>query len=201
MVISHDDLNTELEFFRSRSRIKNPRPQKKPPFAGAIPHGDEDADLVKDPKKRRRTIGNAYQHTRTGARPDLGGIICRSGWESDVLRVLQLFKIQFEFEPRIFSFPVDKYGKSSAYLPDVWLPKTDEYIEVKGLLDARGRQKLRKFKKYYPDEFSRLTVIISRSNRTNKEFFAKLGVRNVLYYEHISKLFADKIIMWEGKHV
>lgn len=179
--------------------MKNPRPQKKPPNASAIPLHQDTADLIANVKKKKRTLGSAYQHTRTGARPDLGGIVCRSAWESDVLRVLQLWNIQFEFEPRVFSFPLDARGKSSAYLPDIYLNKTDEYIEVKGMLDSRGRTKLRKFKKFYPEEFKKLTVIISKSNKQNKLFFRKLGVGQILYMEHLTKLFSYKIIMWEGR--
>ncbi len=192
-----NSLTVELEFFRSRSRMKDPKPQKKAP--PILPPQITATDLIPTPKKRRRSIGNAYQHTKTGARADLGGIVARSSWEADVMRTLQLWKVDFLFEPRVFEFPVDARGKMSAYLPDIYLPKTDEYIEVKGMLDPRGRQKLRKFKKHYPEEFKKLTVIISKSNKANKLFFKKLGVENVLYIEHLSKLFAKKILLWEGK--
>jgi len=190
-----NDLSFEDTFFKSRSRIKNPRAQKKltPEQATA------DAPVL-IANKKKKTKGNAYQHTKTGARSDLGGIVCRSSWESDVLRVLQLFKIDFEFEPTVFSFPPDVRGRTSAYLPDIYLNKTEEYIEVKGMLDARGRNKLRKFKKHYPEEFKKLSVIISKSNKNNKFFFKKLGVQNILFYEHLVKLYANKIAHWEGRH-
>lgn len=189
-----NDLGFEVVFFKSRGSVKNPRAQKKLTPKQA----EEDAPtLIKNPKKR--TKGNAYQHTKTGARADLGGIVCRSSWESDVLRILQLYKIPFEFEPTTFYFPPDVKGRVQAYLPDIYLPRTDEFIEVKGMLDARGRNKLRKFKKHYPEEFKKLTVIISKSNKANKFFFRKLGVQNILFYEHLSKLFAHKISHWEGK--
>ena len=185
-----------MEFFRSRSRIKNPRAQKRTP---PIPVANEPTELIQTIKKRRG-LGNAYQHTKTGARADLGGIVASCSWEADVMRTLQLFKIPYQFEPRVFEFPIDGRGKMSAYLPDIYLPKTDEFIEIKGMLDGRGRTKLRKFKKNYPEEFKKLTVIISKSNKANKLFFKhKLCVENILYYEHIVKLFADKIINWEGK--
>jgi DNA polymerase/3'-5' exonuclease PolX len=67
------------------------------------------------------------------------------------------------------------------------------------MLDARGRNKLRKFKKHYPAEFKKLSVIISKSNKTNKFFFKKLGVQNILFYEHLLKLYAGKLPNWEGK--
>jgi hypothetical protein len=190
-----NDYGYELEFFRERSRIKNPRPQKTPPAVVEVPP----AEFPVLPKKRRSGRGNAYQNTKTGMRADLGGIVARSSWEADVMRILQLFKINFKFEPTVFEFPINAQGKMSAYLPDIYLTKTDEYIEVKGMLDPRGRAKLRKFKKFYPEEFKKLTVIISKSNKANKLFFAKLGVNRVLYYEHLVKLFSQKIYCWEGK--
>lgn len=190
-----NDLDIEDRFFKERSKLKNPRAQKK--LTPEQVEADAPA-LIKNPKKKTR--GNAYQHTKTGARADLGGIVCRSSWESDVLRTLQLFKIPFEFEPTTFYFPADVRGRVHAYLPDIYLPQTDEYIEVKGMLDARGRNKLRKFKKHYPEEFKKLTVVISKSNKTNKFFFRKLGVKEILFYEHLGKLYAKKISHWEGKH-
>lgn len=189
-----NDLGFDDEFFKSRSKIKNPRAQKKPKIV--LESEEKTPSLI---TKKKKTRGNAYQNTRTGARADLNGVVCRSSWESDVLRVLQLFKIPFEFEPTTFYFPPDVRGRVHAYLPDIYLTQTDEYIEVKGLLDARGRNKLRKFKKHYPKEFKSLTVIISKSNKTNKFFFKKLGVQNILFYEHLKKLYSGKIVNWEGQ--
>lgn len=185
-----NDLDFDLSFFKQRGIPKNPKKLKSVTL---------DTQEGKSPKKRKFAKGNAYQHTKTGSRVDLDGIVARSSWEADVMRVLKLYKIDFLFEPVEFQFPPDVRGKTSAYLPDIYLNKTDEFIEVKGYLDSRGRNKLRKFKKYYPEEFKKLIVIISKSNKANKLFFNKLGVENILYYEHLSKLFAPKIPNWEGK--
>lgn len=189
MRVDENDLSFDFNFFRSRGKIKNPRGRKKTV-----------AEQKSTPVKHKtRGWGNAYQNTRTGTRPDLGSVVVRSGWEADMLRILILHKIPFEFESVTFSFPPDSRGRMQSYLPDIYLPLTDEYIEVKGYLDSRGRNKLRKFKKNYPDEFSRLTVIISKSNKPNKQFFQKLNVKNILYYEHLSRLYKEKIPTWEGK--
>jgi hypothetical protein len=187
-----NDLGFDSDFFKERSKVKNPRKLK------ASAKTEEVIEKQKVSKKKF-SRGNAYQHTKTGSRSDLQGIVARSSWEADVMRVLNLFKIEFQFEPYEFQFPPDVRGRTSAYLPDIYLTKSDEFIEVKGYLDARGRNKLRKFKKYYPEEFKKLVVIISKSNKANKFFFKKLGVKTVLYYEHLIKLFADKIPNWEGK--
>lgn len=187
-----NDLDVEINFFKQRGKVKNIRKQK------VISTINDGTDLVCKSKKRGRK-GNIYQHTKTGARADLGGIIARSSWEADVMRILNAHKIEFLFEPVEFRFPADTRGRMHAYLPDIYLIKEDEYIEVKGYLDARGRSKLRKFKKYYPEHCNKLTVIISKSSKDNKAFFKKLGVKNILYYEHLSQLYKTKITTWEGK--
>lgn len=187
-----NDLGYDLDFFKSRSRIKNPRKKKVEPLT-------IDAVDLTIGKKKKFAKGNAYQHTKSGHRSDLNGIVARSSWEANFMRVLQLYKILFEFEPRQFDFPIDARGRKHSYLPDIYLNKTDEFVEIKGYLDSRGRNKLRKFKKYYPEEFNKLTVVISKSNKANKLFFKKMGVKNILYYEHLTRLFQSKIENWEGK--
>lgn len=181
---------TEQEFFSTRGRVKNPRRQ----------YATKNRPLVTELTSVTQTKkGNAYKHTKTGARLDIPDVIPRSGWEANTLRVLILHQIKFQFEPREFEFPVTADGRKHLYIPDIYLPDTDEYIEVKGYLDSRGRNKLRKFKKYYREEFDRLTVVISRSNKTNKAFFNKLGVTHVLYYENMADLYCEKVLNWEGK--
>jgi hypothetical protein len=184
------DIENERLFFTSRGKVVKPRKQK---LVEVVPE-------IEAPKKKRKTKrGNAYQNTRTGLRQDLNGIVARSAWEANCMRALGLYKIDFQFEPKQFEFPPTANGRRHIYIPDIYLPKTDEYIEVKGYLDSRGRNKLRKFKKHYPDDFKKLIVVISKSNKANKIFFTKLGVANILYYENIKELTADKIALWEGK--
>ncbi len=190
------DLSKEKEYLQHRGRTKNPRGSKI---------RLDPADLIeigKTPpakKKKKYAKGNAYQHTKTGARTDLGGVVVRSAWEANILRSLNLYKISWQFEPTEFIFPPKPpKNHTSMYIPDIYLPDFDEYIEVKGYLDGRGRNKLRKFKKYYPDDFARLTVIISRSNKANNFFFQKLGVKTILHYENFSDLCGEKV-NWEGK--
>lgn len=187
-----NDLGFEKKFFATRGSIKNPRAQRRRP--------NLTVDLEQENKKTRKGFrkGNAYQHTKTGARSDLNEIVARSSWEANAMRILQSHKVNFEFEPTTFNFPPDKNGRTSAYLPDIFLPDTNEFIEIKGYLDARGRNKLRKFKRHYPNEFANLWVIISKSSKPNKFFFKKLGVKGILYYEHLSTLYKNKIVNWEG---
>lgn len=150
----------------------------------------------------KRTIktgsrGNVYQHTNTGYRSDLG-IVFRSGWEANVARVLKIHGIPFEFEPHPFSFPVKRGTKT--YIPDFYLPKTKEYIEVKGFFDEKSRIKLKRFKKYYPDRFAKLTLVISRGSSLSQKTAAQLDVPIVLYYEDFRDTYKKLIPnQWEGR--
>lgn len=183
------DTTNESTFFLERSKLKRPRPAKKEVVT---------TTLIEKPV-RKGARGNAFQHTRTGARSDLGGLVVRSNWEANFVRVLNLYRIPFEFEPTKFQFPPHPTsGIARSYIPDFYLPNTDEYVEVKGYLDGKGRNKLRKFRKHYPEQFSRLSVIISRSNKANLLFFTKLGVARILFYENIGQLYSD-MVNWEGK--
>ncbi len=175
----------ELEFFLSRAERAHPKRLRKK--KGSI----ESQKLAKFKGR-----GNAYAHTKSGYRADLG-LNVRSGWEANVLRIFKSYEIPYEFEPRVFYYPVKRGNK--AYTPDIYLSNTDEWIEVKGYLDKNSEIKLKRFKRYYPDEFMQLTMVIARSSKKNREFCESLGVPQVLFYENLSKLFKDRIPTWEGK--
>jgi hypothetical protein len=142
-----------------------------------------------------RRGGNAYRHTKTGFRTDLG-FVCRSGWEANIARIFKSYGIGFEYEPAIFTFPI-KRG-TTKYTPDFWLPGTDEWIEVKGRFDNESRIKLKRFKKYYPDQWEGLTMIIDNSKKA-RDICMDLEVPNVLFYQEIKKAFRTRIKNWEGK--
>lgn len=182
--LKEEELAKEKDFFLSRAGRHKPKRLKK--IKGTVEH---------DNKKKWAGRGNAYQHTKSGYRPDLD-IVVRSGWEANILRVLKSFDINYEFEPRIFTFPVKRGNK--AYIPDIFLPDTNEWIEVKGYLDKNSQVKLNRFKRHYPDEFATLTMIIGASNKTRK-FCRELEVPTVLEYPQISKQFKEKIKNWEGR--
>lgn len=140
--------------------------------------------------------GNAFKHTRTGYRPDID-VTVRSGWEANVCRLFKVYGIEFEYEPRVFTYPVKRGNKS--YKPDFYLPNTNEWVEVKGYLDANSKVKMKRFKRHYPEEWSRLTMIISGSDRKTNEFCEEFEVPNVLSYRELRKMFKDSIPNWEGK--
>jgi len=94
---------------------------------------------------------NPYSRTKSGRRSDLGNIFFRSSWEANIARYFNYLNIKWEFEPKTFYFDGIKRGCIS-YLPDFYLPETNEWVEVKGWMDQKSRTKLKRFAKYFPDE-------------------------------------------------
>lgn len=115
------------------------------------------------------------KRSRTGIRADLG-IYVRSGWEANYARYLNLLVKQnqiarWEYEPKIFEFPVKKGNRF--YTPDfqVWDRKGNyEWHEVKGWMDASSQTKLKRFAKYYPEE-----TLILIDGPTYRELAKKVG--------------------------
>ena len=95
---------------------------------------------------------------RGGFRIDLG-IYTRSKMEANILRYYKFIKIKYVYEPQEFEFHKIKRG-SRFYKPDIYLPEQNKFIEIKGFFTASDKTKLRRFKKYYPEEFSKLEFII-----------------------------------------
>jgi hypothetical protein len=161
--------------------------------------GKRGSKVVEGKKKGGRSgrTGNAYRNTKTGIREDIG-INCRSSWEANFARILGMYGIKYQFEPEIFIFHKIKRG-TRAYTPDFYLPKTDEWIEIKGYMDDASRIKLKRFKQFYPEQFDKLTMVISANNKHTKQVCRSLGVRRILYYENLSREYKDRIATWEGR--
>ena len=77
----------------------------------------------------------------------------RVAWYLESL--IQARKIgNWDHEPKTFWFEEIKRGVRS-YLPDFKITRLDGthcWIEVKGYMDAKSKTKLKRFKKYYPNE-------------------------------------------------
>lgn len=121
---------------------------------------------------------NPYSRAKGGKREDLGNTYFRSAWEANIARYYNFIGVKWEFEPKTFIFNNITRG-SVSYTPDFYLPEQDKWIEVKGWLDGKSKTKLSRFKKQYPDEYKKLTLI------TKKE------------YEEIKKKVAPFIKNWE----
>lgn len=86
---------------------------------------------------------------KAGKREDLENVYFRSTWEANFARVLKLMRVEFQFEPKIFWLKRAN-GSEMSYTPDFYLPKTDEYIEVKGRWFDDAKEKFDLFKEQYP---------------------------------------------------
>lgn len=145
---------------------------------------------------KRPSRGNPYQHTKTGYREDLDTVM-RSSWEANFARILTIHGIKWEFEPRLFSYPIKRGTR--AYCPDFYLPSTNEWVEVKGWMDERSRVKIKRFKTYYPDEFANLTIVVGRSSRKTVNVCNSLGIPTIIFYEDLKDEYMGSMQNWEGK--
>jgi len=178
------------EFFLEKSSFK-----KQPNFNN-IKNKQVDIALLNDEAPMTKSKGNAYQYTRSGFRKDIE-LNVRSSWEANFVRVLNVYKIDFQFEPTVFSFPIKRGTKG--YTPDFFLERNNEWIEIKGYLDDKSKLKLKRFKRYYPNEFEKLTCVISKYSNEAKNFMLDLEVSCIIYYEDIRDFYSQYLINWEGK--
>ncbi len=116
----------------------------------------------------------------------------RSGWERNFARWLVIKNLDWTFEE--FNYPMkinpdtNKWypRKPWGYLPDFLEVGSNTIWEVKGYFRAADRSKMRRFKKHYPEDFSRLKVCLSKSNKTAQKFYKKMEIP-FIYYEDIEK--------------
>lgn len=88
---------------------------------------------------------------------------------------------------------------TKGYTPDFFINKDKTWVELKGYLDNKSKIKIKRFKRYYPKEFAKLTFICSKYSSDAKNFCEEIGIPNVIFYEDIRSVYADKIFYWEGK--
>lgn len=184
-----ESVNPE-EFFLEKSGLK------KHPNLNNIRNKQMDAALIQNDGVVPRKSGNAFQFTKTGFRKDIDMNV-RSSWEANFVRVLKIYKIDFQFEPTVFPFPIKRGTKG--YTPDFLLTRNNDWVEIKGYLDDKSKIKLKRFKRYYPEEFQSLTCVIGKYNNDAKKFMLEIEVPRVIFYEEIRDFFSEYIVHWEGK--
>jgi len=87
---------------------------------------------------------------KSGYRLDIGHFV-RSTWEADVCRLLKYFGIKYLYEPR--KFYLRQAGETvDSYLPDLYLPDFELYVEITGWRHPKKTAKLKLFHEQYPDE-------------------------------------------------
>lgn len=68
----------------------------------------------------------------------------RSTWEVELAELLTSLGITYEYEPTRFFYKDHK----ESYLPDMYLPEYNTFIEVKGFMDKRSLKRCNLFRKY-----------------------------------------------------
>ena len=140
---------------------------------------------------------------RGGYRKDIKQYF-RSKMEANICRYYKLTEIEYIYEPKEFEFKTIKRG-SRYYKPDFYLPIIDLWVECKGWFRPGDKTKLRRFKKYYPKEFTRLQFIIpdkysrSKANGEMIKFLCgDLGIdfKEIISYKEIEK-YRKLILNWE----
>ena len=85
-------------------------------------------------------------HERDGQR-------LRSGFEAKVHDQLTINSVAFEYEPRDKQIEYVVPARKAHYLPDFYIPCSNIFIEVKGLLDSDDRKKHLLIKEQYGERF------------------------------------------------
>lgn len=75
--------------------------------------------------------------------------------EEEFARMLDFYRIKWEYEPRVFPLEWDSDGNvTEAFAPDFYLPEQDVYLELttqRQKLVWKKNKKIRRLKKLYPD--------------------------------------------------
>lgn len=87
--------------------------------------------------------------------------------EAEFARVLDFYRIRWEYEPK--SFPIEWWPDGrvkESFTPDFYLPETDAFLELttmKQSLVTKKNRKVRRFRELYPDQ--RLNIFYGRDYR------------------------------------
>lgn len=160
-----------------------------------------------DGKVTAKKTGVKFQ-SKIGRREDLKCFV-RSGWEANVFRYFKFKGTPYKaakYEPKIFSFAdkVPPKGQALSYTPDFQVTNSStgkkHWVEVKGnWLRGSDKTKLRRFKKFYPEDFKALIAVVSSKKTKTAKFFLDLGVPEdqIIEYNQLQKEYSKKIKHWE----
>jgi len=154
--------------------------------------------------------GGYRQTFKIGKRKDCNNLFFRSAYEANVYRWMMHTRlhhlhgglVKVEYEPECFGyFEFGHKTGTTSYIPDFRITFNDGtvlWLEVKGgYMKQVDKTKMRRFKKYYPKEFERLTFITSAANSKSALFFISMKIPPLAYYNQLRSEFADIIPNWE----
>ena len=104
--------------------------------------------------------------------PASGGSPFSNESERAFARLLDFYRLSWQYEPRSFDLAWDQDGRvTERFTPDFYIPDLDLYVEVtrmKQSLVTRKHRKLRRVRELYPDVQVKLL-----NDRDFRELFAK----------------------------
>lgn len=160
--------------------------------------------LHTDDSKAKTKTKQQGLRSRIGKRSDLNNMFFRSSWESNLARfLLQHPDVQsFQYEPTDFTFWQFGIKKGTvSYTPDFKIFYKDghyEWLEVKGgLLKSADKTKIRRFQKYYPDEFAKLVAVTPGIKSKTYQFFTDMSIPVKWIYNDLNKKYKAIIPHWE----
>lgn len=160
-----DELGISVEAVRHRFKAANIKCRN--PWEHWIGATHSDETKIKMSAVATQQIIDGERNTHTGTilmcnTLHQGYRKVRSAWEKSYINWLTKNGVDYYYERDTF-----KLSSGASYVPDFYLPNTDEYIEIKGYLDEGHRQKYSLFQKEYPhlkwsiymrDDLSRLGI-------------------------------------------
>jgi len=168
----YDYFNSHPEARKEHSKLmKVNNPSMRPEVAAKISDS-----MVEWHKNNANPVGTGSMPGRFFTCKDGNKIWLRSSYEFRVASILEELGISWKCEP--YAFPLDSLHTS--YRPDIYLPDSNIWIEVKGYLSWSSKQKLIEFNKIYPNE--KLLLVYLRQIEEIEEKVVRKEVINIQDY-------------------
>ena len=135
-------------------------------------YGREKSEQIKKRSSQRFSgsgnpmFGKPSPHRKGGVRNDLQHYV-RSNWEADFARILNLYGVEYEYEPKMFVLRNSR-GGIIHYTPDFYVKSTNTFYEIKGWMHDLDQEKINLFQ----EQYSQYNFVL-----INKTKFAELALR------------------------
>lgn len=162
------------------------------------------------PVKVKRTAVCNFARAKKGVRKDVHPTYSfRSATEANFARILNYHNIEWKYEERAFTF--DGYKtKPHVYVMDFEILTAAKkhkqeapedlvigFYEIKGYMTPNSRNKLRRLKKQYPEEFKNTCVVLYHSSKKKDIEFCEKNEYKYMFYNELEKKYKSLIPEWE----
>lgn len=159
-------------------------------------------ELETDPYKLPLLGPTKNKRSRIGKRKDLGRFY-RSSWESNFHRYIKYLEPATDLKYESVTYSFFEFGirrGQVTYTPDFLLTYPDGtamLVEIKGFFSPQDVTKLRRFKRFYPQEFAKLRAVVGSRGGKADLVCQSLGLPVLVYYKDIAKKYGDEVPNWE----